>query len=1217
MRGDILQCKALVMIFLVITLSFAVMNLDQVSAEEGAPRECCQMTNDQEACVYTTTDNCDYNGYTSTAATCEQTAYCAAGTCVSDVGQCSENVPKGTCEAAEYQWFEGPSSGQSTCQKGCCVIADYEASYTTQSHCKELISTLEDVELDWRDDVTSEAECSAIVRNSDRGCCVSNSDCVYGTRGECEDPQIDYAEERGFYSDAFCADLGQCGCESHDYTACVDEDVYWFDSCGNQEDVAENCDYLTGSWCEQQDGDAFCADISCDSTWDGKYFIDKSDPGNVGTEVQRNTHDERIGESREHGESWCLYESPVGDYRDRPGSQHYRSYCYFGEEVIEPCEDFREEICIQYPYGQSEIATGSACVANDNELLNPNITTVPPGSDFWNANDELAASCSQANIECPMLYVVTAYSDLKWQIGSNVDCVSPEYARDNAFFCAGQGDCGSSANLVETMTTNAFSMQSTQQNIGGDLAENSTEGEGKYREKTWVGYDSCVEGVEPPSQETTDRYCDDKELVCLGEDGDDCPFINSLGEAYEVGELTQTDYNRDWITTYDVSGNIIAISEAFDTLNEEYEGDAGFNTMSKILAVFAFGSVSAVAGVALGTAIAAGAFEGGIFALAGGAAGAQGAGTTLTTFSGAYGGTAGMGATHLTSVAAAVGALLLVTYQFWDVQRNSGSPLEALEKAQKYKMSSYIGAGVSAALFLAPQLIAGGASFGPWGLAVAAVILLVAALNYQGGKTQEITVSSVCEPWQPPTGSNFCELCDIPTAEGGLAISDYEGNILRGYDCTEYKCRSLGQNCEFISENVGSERPKCVGVAANDVNHPVITKYMVDVSENMNDDGIVDTEGYTDDSTSDYEFVPDDYVKFNTLMEPYQKVSFGIETDELSQCRLSQGTLPETYEEMDLAFPDSYFDYFHNQTWILTPEEVYDFYVRCQDHNGNYNIDAFVFQIETTGGVDITVPIIEAVSVNNGAYIAYDVTETPVSIFINEPADCKWSQVDQSYELMENAFLCSGIPSSATSLFDNECTYNLPVNATLPNYYYFACQDGAGNSNAENYGFTLQGTQPLLIDYVAPNGTIYYDYTELITQTSAGAKDGTAYCSYNGVGFYTTNKSSHNQPLQDLSAGLYNYYIECQDVAGNVANSSIEFTIEVDSTPPEISSLYLSGDSVHYTLNEQATCEALYEEFVYGEGIVSSGTFAVTELTKYYLICQDIFGNEGSWVIDV
>src|SRR3989344_4041350 len=266
MRGVGLSLKAVLMIFLTISLSFMTSNLSLVSAEEEQ-NVCCEQTTSGESCVYT---------------------------------------------------------------------AESQCAYTTEGNCEILIKDLEDIVLDWRA-VDSESSCTDICKAADKGCCVSGDCCAYDTYAMCDSPPIDLTERTGFYENTYCSELSvNCGCTAHDTQACIDEDVYWFDSCGNQEEVAEDCDYTEGTWCGTDiNGDVGCLSTACKNTFEGAYSLDES---------SRNTHDEKIGKRREHGESWCLYESPAGGWFDRPGSQHYRSFCYFGEEIIEPCEDFREKV---------------------------------------------------------------------------------------------------------------------------------------------------------------------------------------------------------------------------------------------------------------------------------------------------------------------------------------------------------------------------------------------------------------------------------------------------------------------------------------------------------------------------------------------------------------------------------------------------------------------------------------------------------------------------------------------------------------------------------------------------------------------------------------------------------------------------------------------------------------------------------------------------------
>src|SRR3989338_2698204 len=117
------------------------------------------------------------------------------------------------------------------------------------------------------------------------------------------------------------------------------------------------------------------------------------------------------------------------------------------------------------------------------------------------------------------------------------------------------------------------------------------------------------------------------------------------------------------------------------------------------------------------------------------------------------------------------------------------------------------------------------------------------------------------------------------------------------------------------------------------------------------------------------------------------------------------------------------------------------------------------------------------------------------------------------------------------------------------------CQDQAGNSNTENYPFTLLATAPLLINSVSPSGILYTDYTTLSVQTSAGAESGKAICSYDGIDFFNTNSSYHQQTLENLGAGDYDFDISCHDVAGNYNSTEITFSVEVDIDAPELLSV--------------------------------------------------------------
>ncbi len=86
--------------------------------------------------------------------------------------------------------------------------------------------------------------------------CEDNVAVTYSTQGSCDKGTCEYEEAR-----ANCADTcfsGQC-CTNNDHTACgSDNDVHWFDSCGQEGSIAENCADPNGvcveGSCKCQDG---------------------------------------------------------------------------------------------------------------------------------------------------------------------------------------------------------------------------------------------------------------------------------------------------------------------------------------------------------------------------------------------------------------------------------------------------------------------------------------------------------------------------------------------------------------------------------------------------------------------------------------------------------------------------------------------------------------------------------------------------------------------------------------------------------------------------------------------------------------------------------------------------------------------------------------------------------------------------------------------------
>jgi hypothetical protein len=281
-----------------------------------------------------------------------------------------ENTPQRVCNDQGGTWDDREIGEVPQCQLGCCIIAD-QAAFVPLVRCKRL-STFFGVANDYRSDITNEVACIATAQAQDVGACVFEQDfervCEFTTRGDCgagtrveavNGTNVSLSSQRTFYEDFLCsAEELNTACAKQSGTTCYQGDVFWTDSCGNRENVYSdekvkswnagkvlgadgicdpndgsdmdcgNCDYFLGTRCSEFDGylggpkegDNYCQTTEC---------------------VDRNN------EKRMNGESWCVYDDGAGDGGDTAGSRYYREVCVDGDVRVEPCHDFRQEVCYQ------------------------------------------------------------------------------------------------------------------------------------------------------------------------------------------------------------------------------------------------------------------------------------------------------------------------------------------------------------------------------------------------------------------------------------------------------------------------------------------------------------------------------------------------------------------------------------------------------------------------------------------------------------------------------------------------------------------------------------------------------------------------------------------------------------------------------------------------------------------------------------------------------
>ncbi len=460
-----------------------------------------------------------------------------------------------------------------------------------------------------------------------------------------------------------------------------------------------------------------------------------------------------------------------------------------------------------------------------------------------------------------------------------------------------------------------------------------------------------------------------------------------------------------------------------------------------------------------------------------------------------------------------------------------------------------------------------------WALLVATIVVLILSLT---GKKDDATFSLSCEPWQSPSGGKDCTKCDADSL----------------HPCTEYKCKSLGQNCEYIAENEGTSRPKCYNVNPNDINSPILSPLVPGYSVREEINGYVVTQP-----------VPAN-----------KRFNFGVKANELSQCRFSDE--PITQDDTDY-FGGSFYSLNHNITISPLSGVDYKYYLRCKDKSGNENQKDYVINFETDKGPDLTPPFIEYTSPRNNGFVMHGLANITSNLFVNEAADCRYSSTDKAYESMTGNFNClvSQDPNSALYRCESSLIFKEPSST-----YYIRCKDNSTNINTQSYIYTLKGTNELVITSKKPEGKIVANSQTLELTTAGGAESGRSYCRFAPedlpysamIDFFATNSSQHTQMLA-LDAGTYNYYVKCRDLADNEAKAKLAFTVEIDNKPPRITRLYKDASSINMILSEPAICEYSTKQFTFGSGTNmpedNSITHSAPLLSGYYVECRDPSGN--------
>ncbi len=1247
---------------------------------------CCEKTKANEYCLYTDESNCAA-GSKVASITCEQTSFCKVGCCYSsDEGRCFKNVPKAECNSMYGNtWDTDENCGIQQCSKGCCIIGN-EAFFVTQVRCKAETSLYPNVTMTFDENILTEQECIAKSRAEDKGCCVSGTECSFTMRGSCTTAaavQVGNETGDGFYPGMLCSnDKLKCDCAKQQKTGCLpgQDEVFWFDSCGNQENIYNadkvssynngyvlskeqscksktvndpncgNCDYSTGTLCgpaknvNMKFGEFTCRDVNCNTVY-------KDD-------VSSNS-----GTKKKNGESWCIYDTFPGHARDAVGSRHFRHICVNGEEMVEPCRDFREEICVQGIMHNEPAKTAFESFGVTGDYVEAACRDSRWEDCFaCNSQRSCGGDCSGKGADCCVKKCCedVAVRDcffLKAGIAVGITgvCV-PDVPPGFAFWnrepeqLSSTTKTGTGQKLATKLSSEETSSKTT---TPTGAAVSTAAGTSTI---TGVGGGSGSSVCTQANQECTvswhrggmsrifavddwecvkNCHCTEHSWIVAGNTlcksmGDCGAYFNILGKITTDGYANTASAERKWF-----KGSKLKESEVGDwkTLSQPSKKEKDEES-SGILGGGKFTEFFKQAGLPLGVMVATGVYTGfatgwtkgkfteGMF---GGLStignafgwlfklGKEPAGNIISNWGATYGvRTFSSGSTVGKNTPLTEGEALKFFKGDKELLAKSKDIVPSTTDEGMYKVVTEKGMKVPEGQTITTQ-------------SSSAMSNVMGALNtlmwlytiYQFvdvflAQDKSETYHMTCDVWQAPAGGKDCEKCN-------------EDN--NNKPCSEYRCKSLGKLCSLV--NLGTSEEKCINMHPNDVNSPIITPWKDVLAK-----GFTITE-ITDEGNKGF--------KLNQKLKPFQAITLGLKTDEPAQCKFGSEHSVD-FEQKTAFFGEAVYTYDHQITLTLpsdltTPEALkltnggnYNIYIRCKDASGNKNSRDYFIRFSIEPAPDLTAPVIERTSVENGAYAPYNVNSTSFSVYTNEPADCRWNFNDTEFDLMDRKFTCADSGFSLSSIYYGlyECKTDLLINSEGVTDYYFKCKDRKGNVNTESYLFSLRSTKILMIDSTGPSGTLYQSDAELRVITSGGAKEGEARCGYANsdvpflsmIEFFETNSTIHRQPLI-LDKGDYFYYVMCRDIAGNEAYSNMTFKVDIDLDSPKIIYIYSEGTVLHLELNEPSNCQYSTNSTIsYDSGTQMTGTDSlIHELSianpVYYISCIDVFKNEAKFTVYV
>ena len=1242
----------------IIRSSFGDDNLVSAFTEEDlvAGVNTCLEDNNGNVCQEFAASECEINCKEDCIPSrAENIESCRLGTCYDEIeGYCLPNSPRELCENLGNTWIDDPNANVQQCRNGCCLQGS-ETYFVTEQQCNRR-GNLTGTGATFRQDIANEWECLALGGVEEVGACVipklnpdEKNACKFTDRGDCQTLQ------GNFYQNTLCShpDLNT-ECEKQVGTECFNQldEVYWVDSCGNRENIYDS--NKAKSW---NSGRVLTKNESCDLISGSNFFANQENCGNcnyllgstcgkpterdeeplIGDLVCKNLECvEEDGTIRQNGESWCVYQGRIGvdggTTADTPGSSHYRAVCVDGQ--IEKslcgtgrtgiCEEQRAEIapgkeisvascrlnqanvCLNYNNGGKLSSKDKKRQCNENPdchvedvLVSENLffetclPKYPIGFDLVDSPESAELLCNLADISCISVWVKSAEvggkigdkRSAEWQCVENCLCEESIFVENMHDYCISLGDCGASVNYVGDYRENykVSSTLSGLENVEADFL--SSDWGSAINRRSWLF--GALTGSPP-------GFIDVDEDVPVDTGAPDLTnsYKGKIKKYYQTQEGEYVDKNE----SSEYFGDFFAPVELGPEDDEElFEGVDRMNSLKGASTIATMFTTSYLATSKIFTSI-----------------------PTIATNSWMY----SIGG----YVSALVGAVI-------------GFAVTSM-LIEKFGLSAGLDSGMVNALLIAGTVGGGLVGWAIWGASVGAklstspawivgiIILIIVAVTLvllkwaDVGEVERNIITFDCQPWTPIKGGEKCDLC----GDDGLR-------------CNKYACQSLGANCRFINE--GTDLEACVDISPNDNTPPIIS---------ANEEYLLEGYSYTDENERGVKLIKNGG---EGCVDSGSMVLFSIKADELSECRWDYAS--REFGDMELQFNHESLLYNNHSAGVLIPSmeafgmsrhdpdarAEFNLYARCQDSSGNENIIDYVVSMCVKKGIDLTAPLINRKE-PFVEFVEFGKSEQDISIWTNEPAECRWDDVDRNFEEMGNEMECFN-DIEMVEAAGWRCEDTFPVLNNV-NTYSIKCKDqpslagineSARNTNVQGYNITLRKSRsPLSFEVIKPLSNEIIESPTPVTsvkmelETSGGMND-KAICYYiindHEIEFAITRNEIHKQTFELYGGGRHIFDLKCVDAAGNEESKRALVQTAIDTRPPKVTKVYNRQGMLNVVTDEDASCyyrtmptyginECGYKvedaEPMADEGEVHTTPFDISK--TYYIKCMDEFNNTAS-----